>query len=501
MGRLFWKVFLAFWLALLVAGFGTGLAVRWYLEATGDSMPPPGLDGRLVVGPFAESALATAAALLRAGGMPALASLTSDGHVRGRGIGRVLAVDEAGRDVLGRPVPAASLAQARDRLRAADAAIGALRVRTPDGQRLILFVPPGRDGARSDRDRLLTPGPQLDAPHARPGPPGDGMRGAMRRDPGLRLSRQATNVIWVGVGVLVSLVFAAALAWYLARPIRHLRGAFEALASGRLDARVSAAIGARRDEIADLGHDFDAMAARLQASIAAQRRLLHDVSHELRSPLARLQAAIGLARQDAGEREAMLERIERESQRLDALVGEVLTLARLEAGNDPGALTRESVALTDLVAPIAEDADFEARAAGLRVTLAVAAEPKVRADAQLLHRAIENVVRNAVRHSPAGSTVEIEVGEADAGADAIVRVADRGPGVAEDELEAIFEPFRRGAAARGEGFGLGLAIARRAVVSHGGTIRARRREGGGLVVEIRLARDGGVVAAGDRAPA
>ena len=476
MGRLFWKVFLAFWLALLVAGFGTGLAVRWYLEATGDSMPPPGLDGRLVVGPFAESALATAAALLRAGGMPALASLANDGHVRGRGIGRVLAVDEAGRDVLGRPVPAASLAQARDRLRAADAAIGALRVRTPDGQRLILFVPPGRDGARSDRDRLLTPGPQLDAPHARPGPPGDGMRGAMRRDPGLRLSRQATNVIWVGVGVLVSLVFAAALAWYLARPIRHLRGAFEALASGRLDARVSAAIGARRDEIADLGHDFDAMAARLQASI-------------------------GLARQDAGEREAMLERIERESQRLDALVGEVLTLARLEAGNDPGALTRESVALTDLVAPIAEDADFEARAAGLRVTLAVAAEPKVRADAQLLHRAIENVVRNAVRHSPAGSTVEIEVGEADAGADAIVRVADRGPGVAEDELEAIFEPFRRGAAARGEGFGLGLAIARRAVVSHGGTIRARRREGGGLVVEIRLARDGGVVAAGDRAPA
>src|SRR5207249_6291638 len=136
---------------------------------------------------------------------------------------------------------------------------------------------------------------------------------------------------FIVIGIVTSLVFSALLAWYLTRPIRNLRWAFDAAAAGRLETRVSPLMGRRRDEIADLGRDFDRMAQQLQNLVSAQRRLLHDVSHELRSPLARLQAAIGLARQQPAKLDTSLERIEREAMRLDSMVGEVLALARLES--------------------------------------------------------------------------------------------------------------------------------------------------------------------------
>ena len=158
----------------------------------------------------------------------------------------------------------------------------------------------------------------------------------------------------ISIGILASLGFSALLAWYLAKPIRHLRGAFDAAAAGKLDTRIGPRMGRRRDEIADLGRDFDRMAHQLQILLGSQRRLLHDVSHELRSPLARLQAAIGLARQQPEKLDASLDRIERESGRLDELVGELLTLSRLEAGMSGAA--DEEVDLVELVAGIADDA-------------------------------------------------------------------------------------------------------------------------------------------------
>ena len=285
-------------------------------------------------------------------------------------------------------------------------------------------------------------------------------------------------------GLFASLAFSALLAWYLAKPIRELRGAFASAAAGDLDVRVAPAMGGRRDELADLGRDFDHMAGRLRDLMDAQRRLLHDVSHEIRSPLARLQAAIGLARQQPESREASLDRIEREAQRLDEMVGELLTLSRLEAGMGDG--QKEIIGLTELVGMVVEDARFEAQAQGRKVEFAATAVAALCCQAELLHRAIENVVRNAVKFSPPGGVVAIKAGPV-AGDRAAITVSDRGPGVPESDLEAIFIPFYRAESGlRAGGYGLGLAIAKRAVEAHGGSIRAANRVGGGLEVTLTL---------------
>jgi two-component system OmpR family sensor kinase len=286
------------------------------------------------------------------------------------------------------------------------------------------------------------------------------------------------------VGTLASLLFAALLAWYFSRPIRALRGAFEAAASGDLAPRFGAAGRGRGDELADLGHDFDRMSGRLRALLDNQRRLLHDVSHELRSPLARLQAAIGLAHQQPDKLDVSLARIERESVRMDQLVGELLTLARLETAAALPAL--DDIGIADMVAEIGADAAFEAASQGRRVTVAGTTAAQVRGAPDLLWRAIDNVVRNAIKHSPRGGVVEIVLG--DAAGQALLRVRDRGPGVDSADLDTIFEPFYRShpGAANLDGHGLGLAIARRVIDAHGGTITAANRDGGGLDVTIAL---------------
>lgn len=284
-------------------------------------------------------------------------------------------------------------------------------------------------------------------------------------------------------GLLASLLCAAGLAWYFAKPIRQLRQAFDAAANGNLDVRVSPAMGGRRDELADLGKGFDRMTAQLQGVIEGQQRLLHDVSHEMRSPLARLQAAIGLARQQPARIEDFLQRIEREGDRMDQLIGELLTLSRFEAGVT-GDL--EPVDIGELLAAIAEDARFEGGARQISIAYSPGPSAEVRANAELLHRAIENVVRNAISHSPDGGSVRLAASCPDAGS-VHITIADQGPGVPEGELEAIFQPFFRGEGSTfGSGHGLGLAIARRAIIASGGRIYAKKADGEGLSVEIEL---------------
>jgi two-component system OmpR family sensor kinase len=244
-------------------------------------------------------------------------------------------------------------------------------------------------------------------------------------------------------------------------------------------------MGRRRDEIADLGKDFDRMAEQLQRLMAAQRGLLHDVSHELRSPLARLQAAIGLLRQDPNEHERSLARIEREAVRLNELVGELLTLARL----DSGAMTEpsEKIELSDIVADIAEDAKFEAETSGRLLELSTLESAAVFGRSQLLHRAIENVVRNALQYTPPGTAVRIALAVYPLASHAVLTIEDHGPGIPEDELANSFRPFFRASSAPdGKGFGLGLAIARRAVEIHHGTIAMQNVAGNGLRVTIKL---------------
>ena len=221
--------------------------------------------------------------------------------------------------------------------------------------------------------------------------------------------------------------------------------------------------------------------------MSAQRRLLHDVSHELRSPLARLQAAAGLLRQDPARLDASLERIERETARLDALVGELLELARLETGN--GKSSGGAFDFADLVAGAVEDARFEAEAAGRKVSFQGNGEMMMSGRGDLLHRAVENVLRNAVKYTAPGTTVEVVLLALANPPAARLIVTDRGPGVPGQDLDRIFEPFYRSpSAADAQGFGLGLAIAQRAIAVHSGSIRAANDPGGGLRMEIQLPR-------------
>ena len=281
------------------------------------------------------------------------------------------------------------------------------------------------------------------------------------------------------------------LAWFMTKPIVRLRAATRQLAAGDLTARSGAPASRRRDEVAGLMRDFDAMAERLETLLKAQSRLLNDVSHELRSPLARLNVALGLARQRASaESVDMLDRIELEANRLNELIGRILTLARLEDGEQP--VPQTPVPLDEVVANVAEDADFEAQARHCHVhTVIPEGDWAVRGNVSLLHSAVENVVRNAIRYTQEQTTVEIEMAseETASGPEVVLSVSDAGPGVPPDALGKMFEPFYRLDDARGRqtgGVGLGLAITERAVRFHRGKVSAHNRAEGGLRVEIRL---------------
>ena len=286
-------------------------------------------------------------------------------------------------------------------------------------------------------------------------------------------------------GMVAMLVVGAAVAWYLAVPLRHLKRGLGHVAQGRFDTRVAPLLKGRRDELTELAEDFDRMAARLQHLTASRQELLHDVSHEFRSPLARMQAAIGLLRQDASQAGPMVDRIERESNLLNALVEELLTLHRLEAA--PESWAEETVDVLDLLNAVVDDADFEARAASRHLVAHVPGRFVARVRGELMYRAFENVIRNAVKFTAEGTAVEVAAGVDLADGALVITVADRGPGVPEVERERMFEPFvRLESASPVAGTGLGLAVAMRAMALHGGTITAAARAGGGLLVELRL---------------
>ena len=290
-----------------------------------------------------------------------------------------------------------------------------------------------------------------------------------------------------GFGILISsAISAAALARYLIRPVVHLRDGLSALAHGRFDVRIGHRMAGRKDEVSALAHDFDASAARLQELQDAQQRLFHDVSHELRSPLSRLQAVGGVLRQNPAKLDAMLDRMDREVERLDALVDEVLTLARLSAAPRLP-LKTQTLDVIDLLNEILGDAAFEAQAREVSITTDIDDSFLAEVDGELIYRALENVIRNAVKYTAGHSHVGVRC---ETGGDLLkVCVADRGPGVGPDELERIFQPFSRGndAAPRG-GYGLGLAIARQAIEAHGGRAYASLPDAGGLAVTLEIPR-------------
>jgi signal transduction histidine kinase len=270
------------------------------------------------------------------------------------------------------------------------------------------------------------------------------------------------------------------LAYYLTRPVRQLQKAVERFGRGELEARSNSA---RRDELGQLAGAFDRMAERIQTLLSAERRLLADISHELRSPLARLGVAVELAR--SGENsQAALDRIQKEADRLNDLVGQLLLVTRAEG--DPSTMRAGPVRLDRLLEEIAGDCAFEARARDCALAIQPPPPCTVEGDPELLRRAVENIVRNAIRFTPAGASVELGL---ECGADrAVVRVRDFGPGVPPEDLSRIFDPFYRvddGRDRTSGGVGLGLAIARRAVELHGGRLAARNAAPG-LLVEMEL---------------
>ncbi len=390
---------------------------------------------------------------------------------------RLFVLDASGRDVLGRPLPPwvrdmESGPAGRDRR----VAFVTESVAAPSGERYRLIAPINMGASAAD-------------------PVGRSRQREDSRSSGARALKTAGRIFrgpaeaqWLrlGVAVLVSGLVCYLLARYLTGPLAQLRGATRSLAEGDLAARVGASVTARRDEIGALGRDFDAMAERVEGLVTAQQRLLRDVSHELRSPLSRLQVALGLARKRAGSEVVPdLDRIELETERVNELIGQILTLTRLE--RDLAAEQLVPVELGGIVREVVEDANYEAGASQRKVALGTMVGGKVQGRPRLLHSAIENVVRNAARYTAENTAVDVSMASSDNRITICVR--DHGPGVPDAVLGHLFEPFYRVDDARereGGGYGIGLAITERTIRRHGGSVRARNHPGGGLEVNLEL---------------
>jgi signal transduction histidine kinase len=294
-------------------------------------------------------------------------------------------------------------------------------------------------------------------------------------------------------GVTVVLVAGFVCFWLarsITKPVRQLSVATHQLADGSLDARVDDSVTSKQDEVAQLGRDFNHMAEQIESLMSSQRRLITDISHELRSPLARLSVALGIARRGVDRSpHAALDRIELECERLNELIGSLLHLSRLESGTEM--MDSEPFPLDQLVREIALDADFEARSHNRRVEVISADSCLTTGKRELLRSAVENVIRNALRYTAEGTSVEVSL-RCKHGAsvdEAVILVRDHGKGVPEESLGNIFTPFYRVGDSRERssgGSGLGLSIADRAIRLHGGRIKAENDRDGGLVVEARL---------------
>ena len=468
MGSLFTRSFLFFWATIVIFAAVSAFVVAANFLA--DSIEPQRLarEAQLV---------------LDAGNRPALEQwLRTRNEDAGQGSPRVLVIDEHGREILGRDW---SLYE-----------------------RIAPFGPPRGPRPMVSGDGSPPTGPDVGpVPSGRPGPglpdvpvlprlkAADGTFYVLALDP--LPSRGPFSPPFSRVGLVLLLAIALAVsglvsygfARSITRPLERLAASARRLADGDLAARAPVRDASRRDEIGGLAREFDAMAARLAALIEARKQLLRDMSHELRSPLARLQMAVGIARQPGAEAERQLERIERESGRLEVLIARILDYARLE--RDPSTLAREEVDLVELVRRVVHDAEFESQSPVGRIELAVAAEAEggwariPHADPAVLHTAVDNVVRNALLHGGDGP-IRVSV-SADAGG-VMIEVRDHGPGVPPRDLERIFEPFYRVATdgPRAEGHGVGLALAQRAAALHGGSVTAENAESGGLHVRIVL---------------
>jgi signal transduction histidine kinase len=452
--RLFVKVFLWFWLtvlALFALFFGSRMLGSRLLPATD------------VIAAFAPRVADEAAHAYEFGGPQEFEQFQRG--LMGKSEGELYLIDGYGKDVLTRPIPPDSVSIVR-------AARSDGGIVTRYGLR-----------SRSASYRFTSPSghPYVLLLHVR-----------------LKLGNflEATaggGLPFFGVVLLMVTLLCFWLAHHIVAPIQGIQSAARRVATGDLTVRAPVEISKRHDELAFLAVDFDAMVERISALVRSQRDLLSTVSHELRSPLARFNMSLALLRkQSRPESEELLQRMERDVERVDVLMGQLLTLSRLETGLSSD--ERDNVNLSQLVQEVVADGDFEARSCGKSVRLEAVGDVFIeKADQQALRSACENIIRNAIRFTPSGTEVEVVL-KTETRSDfpqAVLSVRDYGPGVPDEALQQIFQPFFRVEAPPGgpkgnNGTGLGLAIALEAIRQHGGTIIASNASPSGLEIKIML---------------
>jgi two-component system sensor histidine kinase CpxA len=451
--RLFVKVFLWFWLTVLA------LSAIFFASRMLGSRLLPATD---VIAAFAPRVADEAAHAYEFGGPQEFEQF--ERGMMGNSEGVLYLIDGYGNDVLSRPIPPDSLSIVR-----AARSDGGIVARY--GLR-----------SRSASYRFTSPSghPYVLLLHVR-----------------LQLGKflEATaggGLPFFGVVLLMVTLFCFWLAHHIVAPIQGIQSAARRVATGDLSVRAPVEISRRHDELAALAVDFDAMVERISTLVRSQRDLLSTVSHELRSPLTRFNMSLALLRkQSPPESEELLQRMERDAERVDVLMGQLLTLSRLEMGLSSD--ERDNVDLSQLVHEVVADGDFEAHSYGKSVRLEAVGDIFIeKADQQALRSACENIIRNAVRFTPPGTEVEVVL-KAEIRSDfpqAVLSVRDHGPGVPEEALQQIFQPFFRVKLPHGprrdNGTGLGLAIALEAIRQHRGTIIASNASPTGLEIKIVL---------------
>jgi two-component system sensor histidine kinase CpxA len=453
MRSLFFKIFVLFWIAQsLIFAISTALIVRHHFES-----PDVLFDG---LHSSLENDARRAAAAYESGGCAAVEALGTEIEQK------IALKDAAGSDLcnpFGLPLPAAN----------AESPMHITSSQT--GAEFIWRVPIASSSGK--QYFFLLGRPHVERPHS------------LLDD--LVHFASPTLPVAIVVGGLTTFV----LVLFFTRPIARLRKAARELAHGNLKARVNEPVSRSRfssgDEFHALLRDFNHMAERLESLVGAQRLLLRDVSHELRSPLARLSVALELAREDgSAEMAKHLNRMERETEKLNQLIGQLLTLSSMEAIENVDRF--EPASLNQIVAQMIPDAQYEASQRQCSIVLRAENECTVQGNRHLLYRAIENVLRNAIQYTNPGTEVEVRVAveQDDAGRSvSVVEVSDHGPGIPEAEIDAIFRPFYRVDRARSQetgGFGVGLAIAERTVKLHGGQVSGRNGSGGGAIIRMEF---------------
>jgi len=447
MRRLFWRIFALFWIGTLVLI----LLIAWSTSYTFENEEIPGL-GITRMESVLNDQLRGASRALHGGGIESLRVVQHGANDRGI---TLYVLDADNKDILGNEVE-------------------------PGIAEEVASAVADEQGLHSRRTRIraisLSDGQRYTAV------------AAYLHPTMLRMLYRRPNYFWdqVVIASIISAIFSLILAAYIATPLSRIRAGARRVAGGDLDARVGKLRFGRSAEMLALASEFDSMAARLKELVEGQRRLIRDVSHEMRSPLARQRVALELARAQVptGDAKLQLDRIERESERLEEMIAQAIQLSRMETTTS---FKADAVALDALVADIVADAAFEAQARRCSLLIQQSTPLQVKAEADLLGSAIENIMRNAVNYTRPDSTIRIRLDRIER--EARLRVADSGPGVDEQDLARIFEPYYRTDDARARksgGSGLGLAIAKRAVERQGGRIRASNAGGGGLEIEVLL---------------